>query len=127
MKTQYILFYISVGLFLAAVLNLFIILSIRIKGETIFYKLDPKSPDYEQTKNKYQKRASTKYLLITILAIVLVALITFLQALTIVHSHTQGALSTLGIGSAILLFLFFVLIYKAVSTFGQSTSHDGNH
>jgi accessory gene regulator protein AgrB len=117
MIVQYILFYASVGLLLTALMNFFIILNIRLKGETVFYKLNPKSPEYGKYREKYRRRASNKSLLVTLLVIAILLLLMGLEAWAVIHKHAADSVSTLVIGSIGIAFLFLVLVYKALATF----------
>lgn len=115
MRNQLLIFYLFFGLLILALLNLFIILSIRVKGETVFYRPDPKSPNYKKLQERYRKRASSKALIIAILALLLGAGLTLLQLRGILDEGAPDALGGLLFGPAIMIFAFFFAM-RSMST-----------
>lgn len=123
MRNQLLIFYLFVGLTVLACFNLFLVLSIKIKGETPFYRLDPKSPNYKKMKAKYQKRASGISLAIAITAPPICIALTLLQLRGILGEHYKDVLNGLLFGPVVIGIVFIVVVSKLKSVINQYTSN----
>lgn len=110
MRYELILFSLTVAVLFVALLYLYLIVSIRVNGYTIFYKPMPKDPNYAKTLEMYQKRSSNKYIALTILAIVIVTSLIVLEARSALHKHIHDTAGALTIGAAATVFVGIVVV-----------------
>jgi hypothetical protein len=105
------LFYITVGALIVALLNLYIIISIRLKGYTAFYHLTPKDPNYSQIRDQYRRRSGRKAIAVTLLAIVLCGSLVAFEARTALHKRGSDTSGALIVGSALTVAVCLAIIF----------------
>jgi small neutral amino acid transporter SnatA (MarC family) len=122
MPLQYLIFSILFGLALTSLLELYIGVSIRLKGYTPFYQPNPKDSYYAKVQEQYRRRSSTRAILVKFLSTCLFSLLTFAAAGAIVREKQADSVDRLLIFAGIVLFCFIFSIFYATTKYTRKST-----